>query len=247
MPERTTTKLRQSLGITLNEAKVYLAALELGHASMTQIAKKARMARTSAYSVVEHLLERGFLMEYQQGKKVHYVATPPEKLVHKLHEQEEKMQRLVPLLQKLNEKRRVEPRIRVITGDEGVREVLREILAEKRPFRAMTAVTDMRIRLEDEFDDFIKQRAKQRLKVHLLTNRSSYTQKMKAQDGNALRVTRFLPTEKEIHTATYIFGNKVAMIGIQDEPPVSVIIEDPSIAKTHELTFDLLWRIAETN
>ncbi|OGG59233.1 hypothetical protein A2765_03350 [Candidatus Kaiserbacteria bacterium RIFCSPHIGHO2_01_FULL_56_24] len=233
------------MGLTLHEAQVYLAALELGSGSITQLAKKARIPRTSAYSSVEHLLEQGFLLAFQKGKQSLYAATTPDRLISRLHEQENRLQQVLPLLSRLAERRRIEPKIRVIPGEEGIRTVLREILEEKRPFRAMVAVHDLRTLMADYYEGFIRKRAERRLRVHLLTNRTPYSLRLKANDGEQFRTTRFFGDTDAFHTATYIFGDKVAWISIQDDPPVTVIMEDDGIAKTHALTFDLLWERAD--
>jgi sugar-specific transcriptional regulator TrmB len=245
MAERLSTHLRESLGLNLHAAQVYLAALELGSGSITQLAKKARIPRTSAYSSVEHLLERGFLLEFRKGKQMLYVPAAPEKLLERLHEQESRLQQALPALSRLAERRRIEPQIRVIPGEEGIRTVLREILADKRPFRAMVAVADLRVLMADYFEGFIQKRAHARLRVHLLTNRTPYSLHLKTSDAAQFRATRFFGDADTFHTATYIFGDKVAWISIQDDPPMTVIMEDDGIAKTHAMTFDQLWEQAD--
>lgn len=51
-----------SLGLSPNEAKVYLAALEMGTASAQDIAHKAGVIRTTGYSVLERLAIRNFVL-----------------------------------------------------------------------------------------------------------------------------------------------------------------------------------------
>lgn len=245
--KKLTKPLQEALGLSPKESAVYLAALELGAASMTKLAKKAKMPRTSAYTIVSELVEQGFLTVFRKPGHHLYVPVSPTKLLGRIGEQQEHFQRMLPTLQKLANKHTLIPDVRVIEGEEGVKTTLREILEEKRPFRAIVCIADMHHLMEAYFDDFITKRIKQRLKVQLLTNRDITSQKLKQFDGKELRTTRFLPIEKQFHTANYIFGNKVALLSLKQDPPVTVIIDDADIAHTHAMYFDLLWETAETN
>lgn len=242
---KLTKPLKQVLGLTQKESATYLAALELGATSMTELAKKAKMPRTSVYGIVQRLVEQGLLIVFRKPGHHLYVPVSPAKLLGRIGEQREQFQAILPALQQLADKRTVVPDIRVIEGEEGVKTTLREILEEKRPFRAIVCIADMQYLMAEYFEDFITKRIEKRLKIQLLTNRDATSRKLKQQDGQELRETRFLPIEKQFHTANYIFGNKVALLSLKQDPPVTVIIDDPEIAHTHEMYFDLLWNQAE--
>lgn len=243
--KKLTPPLKEALGLSQKESAVYLAALELGATSMTKLAKKAKIPRTSAYTIVRGMVEQGLLTVFRKPGQHLYVPVSPGKLLGRISEQREQFQTLLPTLQKLANKHTLIPDVRVIEGEGGVKTALREILEEKRPFRAIVCVADMHHLMETHFDDFITKRIKQRLKVQLLTNRDVTSRKLKQLDGKELRTTRFLPIEKQFHTANYIFGNKIALLSLKQDPPVTVIIDDADIAHTHEMYFDLLWEGAE--
>lgn len=96
------------------------------------------------------------------------------------------------------------------------------------------------------FKEFIHKRIRQNLKVQLLTNRTEAALRLKATDAQELRETRFVPKEYNFHTAEYIFGGSVAIISLKQNPPTALLIEDPDIARTHIMHFELLWKQALT-
>ena len=49
----------KNLGLTTKAAKIYLAALELGEASVQQLAQKSRIKRTTLYYILDELVEAG--------------------------------------------------------------------------------------------------------------------------------------------------------------------------------------------
>lgn len=57
----------QKLGLTQKEAVIYMATLELGIASPTStIAKKANILRTTAYNILNSLVQKGIVVAYDK-------------------------------------------------------------------------------------------------------------------------------------------------------------------------------------
>ncbi|MEI6144413.1 MAG: helix-turn-helix domain-containing protein, partial [Candidatus Berkelbacteria bacterium] len=71
----------KNLGFSENEAKVYLASLEMGVSSAQEIAKKADILRTTGYSVLEQLVVRGVIIKTKKNSVNRYFAESPESLV----------------------------------------------------------------------------------------------------------------------------------------------------------------------
>ncbi|MDQ5931887.1 MAG: HTH-type transcriptional regulator, sugar sensing transcriptional regulator [Patescibacteria group bacterium] len=75
--------LLKKLGFTEGEAAVYLAALELGGATVQDIAKKANVSRVTTYASIEKLHESGLISSLSKGmsKRVLYRAESPKRLI----------------------------------------------------------------------------------------------------------------------------------------------------------------------
>lgn len=70
-------KILQNIGLTEKEAKVYLACLELGPQPVSEIAKKARINRVTAYDILEKLLKKGLVNFVTKEKIKFFNATDP--------------------------------------------------------------------------------------------------------------------------------------------------------------------------
>ena len=70
----------QNLGLTEKEARIYLAALELGPSTVQEIAKKTGLIRTTVYNQIKILSEKGLLSELQEGKKRLIISQDPDRL-----------------------------------------------------------------------------------------------------------------------------------------------------------------------
>jgi sugar-specific transcriptional regulator TrmB len=69
------------LGLAAKEADTYLAMLELGPASVQDIAKKAGINRTTTYVMIEGLKKHGLVSTFERGKKTLFSAENPEQLL----------------------------------------------------------------------------------------------------------------------------------------------------------------------
>lgn len=74
-------KYLQEIGLNEKEAAIYLALLQVDAASVIDIAKKTGINRSTVYVVLEDLMKKGLVSETKSGKKIHYQAESPERLV----------------------------------------------------------------------------------------------------------------------------------------------------------------------
>src|SRR3989344_6900127 len=74
---KDTQKSLEYLGFSPKEAKIYLALLELGEASVIGISKKAGIKRTTIYNLLPDMLKRGIVTAAARGqRKVYFVEDP---------------------------------------------------------------------------------------------------------------------------------------------------------------------------
>lgn len=231
----------QQLGYTPNETRVYLASLALGEATISEIAEKAKLPRTSTQLIVHDLHASRLLYSYARNRRKYWIAENPDKLLIQLLEREAALKEILPELHGIRHETGVKPTVRSYNGTVGIWNILNDILETKQNFRSLTAIDDMAMLLGNEFNDFITRRHKNNLHVQLLTSRSPETEALKKRDALELREVRFLPSEVKIHNANFIYGDKVAIVSLNKKLPVGIIIKDKDIAATQAMLFDTLW------
>lgn len=93
-----TQKVIELLGYSAKEAKVYLAALSLGEAHISDIAAKVKLPRTSAQIIAEKLHKGGLMNFYIMRRYKYWVAESPERLLTTLKNREEIIHEALPVL-----------------------------------------------------------------------------------------------------------------------------------------------------
>ena len=233
----------EQLGYSPHEVAVYLAALELGGSTATEIAEKAHLPRTTAKLIIDSLHKRGLMNAYLQRRRKVWAAENPEKLLIDLHESEAALKLIMPELQSLRHETGVKPTVRAYSGAHEIRQIMNDILETKHHISAILSWDDwIRTLGKNYIDDFIESRTRRYLRIRLLTTKTKTSIALKNDDGKEMRTTQFLQDSLGIANANFIYGNKVAIISLNTKRPVGILIEDQDIHHTMEVLFESLWK-----
>lgn len=233
------------LGFSKNEAKVCLAALQLGLSSAQEIAKKAGLKRTTTYSVLGYLVSRGVVGKSEVRGKARYLAAPPDKLLAIASELQSSVKKALPELAALYNKSETKPKIIFYEGDEAIQNVYDDTLREK-PAEILEWNTNAYFERFPKTHNYIDKRVALNIRARRMAGSGSIWQaKHKPYDKAELSETIIVPRElfwPEIEVN--IYNNKVAFMNYAEN--MSVIIESKPIADAMRQAYELSWRGAKT-
>lgn len=129
-------KLLKSLGFTDSESKMYLVSLEMGEASVQDLAKKAKVSRVTAYTVIEALMKSGLMSTVNRGKKKLFLAESPERLVSFVHARVKNMESTLREVESSIEELKLlqrgeKPIVKMFVGKEGIKAFQEDMLTVK--------------------------------------------------------------------------------------------------------------------
>ncbi len=229
------------LGLSELQGRVYLAALELGEAKMQDLAKKSGVNRTTIYTFIDDLKERGFITETKRGKRRIYSAIHPERFLQMQKVRTAELEKVLPELLAIHNVSRTKPRVTFYEGVEGVKEVYTDILRDKKEMLAYEDIEHLKGGLPQTFYEYFPaERAKKGISIKSISRDSQIAREFIKDNIRLLRETRFIKV-KDFKTDINIYGNKIALIGLRSSPPFAVIIEDVSISETMRIVWKELW------
>jgi sugar-specific transcriptional regulator TrmB len=232
------------LGLQETEAQFYLAALELGQASVRDIAAKAGITRTSAYDVFARLLDQGLVTQVGSGARNSWLvaAEPPEHLTELFDARRRKLDALLPELRTLHNRSSAKPRVRFYQGLEGIKLVLNDTLAVRD--KQLLGILSMRDLYETPgrawMDDHVRRRIEAGVFLRVIRSRVKDIPRLWPQSASDLRDVRFAPPGMVFAMTTYIYEDKVAQISSRREN-FAMTIESEEYAMTQRNLFEVFW------
>ncbi|MDD5083832.1 MAG: helix-turn-helix domain-containing protein [Candidatus Moranbacteria bacterium] len=236
----------QSVGLHEKEAKVYLAALELGKGTAQQISLKSGLKRPTTYVVIEDLMQQGLISSFYEGKKQYFVAENPERLVDMLQKQrqevskkEDQLKMIMPQLQSINNRQADKPVVKYYEGKEGVISMVQD--CTKSAYGQEICMAYSRDAIKNVFDSktldkFREDRLSQNIKVRALyTSRDN-----EVGDVSKTRAVRLSQEDLPIDCDIAIYDNKVRIASLKNRI-IGVVIEDKEIAKAFKAIYELAW------
>src|SRR3989344_6592311 len=110
-----------SFGLKLQEAKIYLACLKLGQATVSQISSESQIQRTFVYDILEDLIEQGLISSVEIRGKKYFSAVSIEKFGFLQEDKLERFKAFLPELKALEQTVGDRPKVRFFEGKEGIK------------------------------------------------------------------------------------------------------------------------------
>lgn len=143
MPFDKLKNILLELGLSENEALVYLASLHLGPSAILKIAKSAEIKRTTVYAVVESLKKKGLMNVEIKGWKKLFAAERPEKLYSTIEARKELVRENLPEFSALYNLKGEEGFIKYHEGLESIKSVYDSLLEEIKIHEDYLVISDV--------------------------------------------------------------------------------------------------------
>jgi HTH-type transcriptional regulator, sugar sensing transcriptional regulator len=232
-----------ALGLGEKEAHIYLALLHSGSLSLSDVAKKAGVRRTTVYQHIDELLRRGLVSKTIKGKRILYTPENPNKILKEVEKGRQLFLESVPDLEALYENARHRPNTRLYEGVEGIKAVLTEVGSSFAPIDAFFSPEKFfKVVPNSDTNNFLQLiKDKQNVLRDLVEYDSVAEQFVKRvkKEQNSFHKVKLLPKGFSVSVDVLITGNKVAIISF--DHLTAFVVENPEIALFHRSTHQFFW------
>lgn len=245
-------KIREKLaelGLKNRDSEVYLAILSLGKSTISNIAKRAKIKRTTVYQYVEKLLEDRLIYKDVDRKRILYCAENPQKILNFLEDKKKviegqkiKFEKIIPELQSLYSNSFIKPNIGFYEGKEGLKDIYKEILnTHKNVYSVFSPKSFFRLFSFEENHKLLMGLYENGGILHNLVEKSDKAiDRLKRREYDQFVKNKMLPENFEFTTDLLVTDEKLALISFANL--VGVIIEDKSIAELQKKMFRYIWQ-----
>lgn len=236
-PQFDTAILRKA-GLTDSQAKGYLALVEHGELSPAELATNTGESRTNGYMIADKLVELGLATKKDKPRLLYEANHPSalETLAEKrrrvvMRNEQEVKQGISPLIE-LFYAHTEQPGTYTLQGVDGIKTVLRDILATKDSVYLVRTRADSSTGIPYEyFVDYRQKRADLGIHTYALTPKTPRAvESAKDDEAQLFHRTWF---NSESYTAPVeidVYGNKVALISYGGTQ-MATVIQSPLIAE----------------
>jgi len=236
------------LGLSLEEAKVYIAILELGGGYVSTIAKKSGVNRVACYHTLGKLVDRGIVNSLEKNNVKYFAVENVKVIVDKQKELLKKAERLLPELGALVNKSAYRPKMQYYEGINGIKNIFEDTLTTKKELLGYTNLAELpEVLQEDYLKDYAKRKVDLGIKTRMLSPISKdglkYLSKYypKGFDHNLVEILFVNSKQFLFEYEINIYDNKVAIVSLNPDELIGLIIESPVYANTQRAIFDLAW------
>jgi len=230
------------IGLTRNEARIYLALLKHSPALVGHIAEISNIHRRNVYDALERLIEKGIVTYIIKDGKKYFSAADPKRLVSLLKEKEQIIKTVLPELTELFKRRSDKQDAEIFRGKAALLSMLNMHITDKKDlyiFGSNKQIVDV---LGKHYAEHVKEKEKAGVRTNIIFNSSSKSKKMAK---NKLTEIRYLPQKYDTNISTVIWGDKVALqLWLPDEP-LAILIRSQDFARGFKVFFDIMWSLAK--
>jgi len=237
------------LGLSDKEARVYMAMLEMGPSSVTEISKKARITRTNTYHILNALAVKGLVSTHEKKSKMIFAAEDPERIISmleiKLKEIEDGIRhakKILPEFKAIYKNPSGKLKVKFYEGVEGIISVYEDTLTSKSTILSYGSVENEHAFMPGYIPEYYERRAGRGIHLKAITAYTELSFAIKALDKRHLRISKIVPLDFQISPEINIYDDKVAIMSLKEK--FGAIIESRETADAFRKLFNLAYERA---
>lgn len=233
----------EAYGLNKKQAKVYLACLELGLATVQDLAKRSGIRRTTIYSLLDDLEEGCIINIVKQKKKTFIIAQQPEFLLKDMADRKERIAASLPLFQEMKKEGASGSKFIFYRGQDGFKRFWRDLL--RSGIKEWLIITSGKEFLSFVSENYItnwiiKEKKKQGIRSRQIITDSLYARNIIKKDTEENRESRLVDAKFPLPAIELVYGNRVAIMSSNFEN-LLVVIDSREVAQTHRSCFEMIW------
>lgn len=236
-------KVLNELGLSINEAKIYLTLLDIGKSPVSIISKKSKIYRSNAYESLKKLILKGLVSSLELNGVHNYKASNPTNLHQLLKEKENKLNQILPELELSNQMSKETRETSVIEGIKGFMNEIYTILNYEEEIVIYGFPEQAKNILKSKLIHFHNERIEKNISLKIIFNSKLQSEKNEL-NKKEFSEAKLSNSEFDSNITTIVCGSKVLIMN-WDENYSCITMKNEGIAKSYKNYFKVLWDKSE--
>ena len=238
-------KILEQIGLTESEAKIYLANLGLGPASIIEIGQKAGITRQMVYNLVPGMIEQGLLKEVHKGVKRQIEAISPEVLRSRTEQISSQIDELIPELKSRQAGNSAVPLITVYENPIAMREWYDHFMNKAKrgeEFLVWSAGKDWYEMDKRYIDRFLRVKEMKRMKNLVICRDNADSRKLMGEINPQGSIKyRFATDAWSSNVDKWIWQDEVCILTMREGATNMIVIKSADYAALERFDFYRIW------
>ena len=229
----------ESIGLSKNETKIFLALLDIGQTTAGKITEKSGVHRTNVYDAVERLIEKGLVSYIIKNKIKYFEATDPSNLMNLIKEKEVQLKEIMPQLKLSTKLANKKGEAKIYEGVPAFMNILHSFLKYKEPILSYGIPKTAPEMLKTSIPHFHKARIAKKIQMNVIYN---FDAQDRINKVNKISYTdaRFIDDKFRSLVSTNICGDEV-VLALWTKPIIIIQIKNKQIADAYKHYFEFMW------
>jgi HTH-type transcriptional regulator, sugar sensing transcriptional regulator len=236
------------LGLSEQEADVYLALLRIGGSIASKIAREAGMPRTAVYPILKTLAHKNCILVYFRKNKKFYYAQKPQKIISAFQNKLKGLESIIPFLESAEKRKDTVFGLRFIETREELHQFYFDILDEYKN-KSYSIIGDVSAWEKGDAEflyKYRKARSRAKVKTKSLVTYTSKSLLNPEEFSRQLREVKYLPKKYSFDCTMGIFDDKISIVS-PNLNSIAVIISIPEMVSIFKSMFEIIWEMTPEN
>ena len=235
-------KKLEKLDLKDKEIQIYLAILAIGKGTISDVAKKSNIKRTTIYQYIAEILSKGLIYKTVRNKTIYYSPENPEKIIKILENKKRTIETIIPELKSLYSNSFKKPKISFYEGRLEIKKIYSEAVETHKNIYSYFSPQNLFNLLNfEENHEILMKLYENGGKLYNLVEKSDKSfERLKIKKYDKFVKSKLLPSDFKFATDQLIVGDKLILISFINL--MAVIIEDKAIAGLQKNIFKYIWK-----
>jgi sugar-specific transcriptional regulator TrmB len=234
----------EGMGLPEKASSIYVSLLGKSRMDVADIARATGIKRATCYEHLELLISKNFVTRVPIGKRTHYAANEPQKILADFKHRTAEFEKSVAEMAALHEKATNKPKVVFYEGKREMARIYDDLFKTVGDgYSIFPADTFFQSFSEAEYDAFDKTMGQHSFKSRDLFVKSKHLKRIKEireKNGGEGKLSKTLPDSFKTNVDVLIYGDKVALMSLRDLS--AVVIENNDIADLFKNMHAFMWK-----
>ncbi|MFA5106215.1 MAG: helix-turn-helix domain-containing protein [Candidatus Micrarchaeia archaeon] len=228
------TEVLEELGLTANEARLYLLLVKSGNQKANELAVKSGLQRRTVYDTLASLEKKGLAGKAEVNGVLVFSASPPASLLSLVDEKRDSISKILPSLAQTYEKAG-ETKVSVLYGISGIKTVFEDVISLQTDYCAYYGQLQFFDMLPKSMGIFNEKRKELGLKARYIL--LDVPQARERAHLMPLTEIKFMDPSALSVGVWWTYADRVILF-VLEKDPATIFIKNAALARTFQKIFD---------